>query len=92
MILGRETIVATHKQQPASDRAELLALSQAILITAIGARGAVPTGDAIRQVVREAREFLSEVDKPTPRKAAARPQRHEDDTPAEFTDQDELGW
>jgi hypothetical protein len=77
------------RKQP--DRAELLALAQAMLITAISARGAVPLGDAIRQVVREAREFLSEIDSPTPpkKKTSIAP---DDGPPAEFNDQDELGW
>ena len=75
-----------------TDRAELLALSQAMLITLVGARGLVPTSDSIRQVVREAREFLSEIDKATPRKAPTKQPQRDDGPPAEFTDQDELGW
>ena len=79
------------KQQPTHGRAELLALAQAMLITAIGARGAVPTGDVIRQIVREAREFLAEVDNATPAKRV-KPSRIDDSPPAEFTDQNELDW
>lgn len=47
----------------------LLNLASAMLLSAISSRAVIPTGDAIRQVVREARTFLSEVDQPTQPKA-----------------------
>lgn len=50
----------------ADDR--LFNVAHSMLLTAIGTRGAVPSGDEIRQFVREAREFMSELSKPTPRK------------------------
>lgn len=70
----------------------LLPLAQTILITAIGARGTIPSGDAMRQVVREARAFLSELDVPTAPKPKVKPATDERGPSAEFNDQDELGW
>ena len=64
-------------------RTELLQVAQGILLTAINARGAVPSGDEIRQCVREAREFIAEVDTPTKRKQTRAKRATRDD--------DELG-
>lgn len=83
--------MAPRKMQPPTNRKELFELSRAILITAIGARGAIPTGDEIRQVVREAREFLGEIDSPTTRRPKVM-RVPEQGPPAEFTDQDDMEW
>lgn len=86
---------SARRSKPAKqgNRAELLTLAQAMLITAIGARGAVPSGDVIRQIVREAREFLSEIDTATaPKRPAVRPSHVDDGPPAEFTDNNEIEW